>query len=252
MPCAECSDSTNYAPRTNAKCIRNKPRARMPPNGRNCTFLFFLLYLLLLTLLFSYYMPDVRVHQVLKDICASAKYRCHAAGKRARVNVPRGSLASFSPLYFSASPVSFLSVEISFFILVLSSYLTLLWSFLLFLSFLLSLLPCIIPVTRRSGILHTQEHTPLALSLLHKRNSGTREEIGKVTRDQTPRGLCVLCALGFYRVYKTEFFPRHIECKQKKRERRIEVLQAPGISGAVALYDYTYHPLNVAVGKGWI
>jgi len=31
-----CSDSTNYAPAANAKCMRNKPRARMPPNGRNC------------------------------------------------------------------------------------------------------------------------------------------------------------------------------------------------------------------------
>jgi len=97
-----CSDSTNYAPAANAKCMRNKPRARMPPNGRNC------ISPLLPPSPSSIYMPRVRasrrclMHARTKysKILAGTNYKVlGASSERARVNVPRESLVSFSASY---------------------------------------------------------------------------------------------------------------------------------------------------------
>jgi len=151
-----CSDSTNYAPAANAKCMRNKPRARMPPNGRNC------ISPLLPPSPSSIYMPRVRasrrclMHARTKysKILAGTNYKVlGASSERARVNVPRESLVSFSASYcivHRRSPSlpggrsSFLALSFS---LILPSFpsLPIRDFFFPFLS------PCIILVTRRGG-----------------------------------------------------------------------------------------------------
>lgn len=148
---AGCSDSTNYAPPANAKCMRNKPRARMPPNGRNCVS--------------PPLPPSTSRHtrasrRCLMHVCTryskilAPEYKAagaaRAGGERARVNVPRGSLVSFSTLIspmFRRSPSYPETVFVPRFLVLLYPLIRDFFSPLLLL--------CIIPVTRRGGILHT-------------------------------------------------------------------------------------------------
>lgn len=146
----ECSDSTNYAPPANAKCMRNKPRARMPPNGRNC---------ISPPLPPSISRRTRASHRCLMHVCSGyskilgariQSTRCRIDGKRVRVNVPRGSLVSFSIPHCTPCTVGLpLTQTSSSFLALSSSLIPPVRDF-----FLPSLSPCIIPVTRRGGILH--------------------------------------------------------------------------------------------------
>lgn len=156
---AGCSDSTNYAPPANAKCMRNKPRARMPSNGRNCvspplpspTPAQYANYPSL---------PDACMHQVLEDTRARVQStRCCADSERARVNVPRGGCFFFY-FYFTTSHLRF-----SLYRLASSSHL----------GFLLSSY-CALFQSLVVAVYYMRRNTPFSLSLLHKRNSKGSEK----------------------------------------------------------------------------
>lgn len=206
---AGCSDSTNYAPPANAKCMRNQPRARMPPNGRNCA---------------SPPPPPFTPRRArasrrrLMHVCTSCIQRYSRAGTKYPHELTSHEEVSFLslPPCRTALPRSPSCSPPSFFVppfIVLPHPLVRDFSSrlpshrVLFQSLVVA-----VYYTRR-------EHTiPFSLCLLHKRNS-VLGRIAKVTRDQTSRGLCVLCASGFYRVCKTELSRDVSRCGEGERER---------------------------------
>jgi len=177
---------------------RNKPRARMPPNGRNCAPSLPRCRPSLPSRLRC--MPSTRVcvRRYSKTASASAKYRCPRRRRtraRARVNVPRGSPVSFFPPLFSRE--------------YRSSGLSLSLSPSLSHGALFQLLVV-------GGALHA----PLALSPFYIKETPVLARIGKVTRDQTREGFAYCVRIGPWPcVTKRNFSPRHTRSSGEKKRR---------------------------------
>jgi len=180
---------------------RNKPRARMPPNGRNCAPPLPPLSLLLALSGSAAGLMHVRVRRYSKTRARAQSTGARAGGRtRARVNVPRGSPVSFFPPLFSRE-YRFSGLSLSLFP-----------SFSHSRSALFQLLVV-------GGALHAREHAPLAFSPFYiKETRGTREDRESNARSNA-RGLCVLCAHWALAVCtKRNFCPRHTRAAEKRNE----------------------------------